>query len=42
MTVEMLLGEPELAALLAKYIHSTGRFKDNKGEQTSMTNNNTI
>ena len=41
MTLATLLGEPELAAPLAKYIHSTGRFKFNEGEQTHTTNNNT-
>ena len=41
MTVETLLGEPELAAPLAKYIFSTGRFKSNEGEQMHTTNHNT-
>ena len=41
MTVETLLGEPELAVPLAKYIDSTGRFKVKEGEQTNTTNNNT-
>ena len=34
MTVEVLLGEPELASPLANYIESTGRFRDKPGEQT--------
>jgi hypothetical protein len=41
MTLETLLGQPELAAPLAKYIYITGRFKVNEGEQTHTTNNNT-
>jgi hypothetical protein len=41
MTLETLLGEWELAAPLAKYIYSTGRFKVNEGEHTHTTNNNT-
>jgi ribonuclease HI len=41
MTLETLLGEPELAVPLAKYIDSTGRFKINEGEQSHTTNNDT-
>ena len=41
MTLETLLGEPELAVPLANYIDSTGRFKTNEGEQTYTSNNNT-
>jgi hypothetical protein len=41
MTLETLLGEPELAVLLAKYIDSMGRFKINEGEQSHTTNNDT-
>ena len=38
MTVESLLGNPELAAPLSKYIESTGRFKIKLGEQTYERN----
>jgi len=41
MTVESLLGCPDLATPLAKYIDSTGRFKLNPGEQTPTRNGTT-
>ena len=37
MTVETLLGEPELALPLANYIESTGRFHTKSGEQTQTS-----
>jgi len=41
MTVESLLGHPDLAIPLAKYIDSTGRFKVKPGEQTPTRNSTT-
>jgi ribonuclease HI len=32
MTLETLLGDPEMAIPLANYVHSTSRFRDNPGE----------
>ena len=32
MTIETLLGDPEMALPVANYVHSTGQFKDNSGE----------
>ena len=37
MTVETLLGEPELAIPLANYIESTCRFKTKPGEYYTQT-----
>ena len=32
MSIETLLGDPEMAIPLANFVHSTGRFKDRPGE----------
>ena len=39
MTVETLLGDPEMAIPLANYISSTGRFKINQGEHDNIHTN---
>jgi len=41
MTIETLLGDPELAIPLANYIDGTSRFKEKPGEQTHSQNNTT-
>jgi len=41
LTIEMLLGDPELAIPLANYINGTSCFKEKPCEQTLSQNNTT-
>ena len=42
LTIEALLGDPELAIPLANYMDSTGRFKTKIGEQNQTQNGNAM